>query len=208
MRSSTVQAGADRRPTPPCSPRSTSRAHGFCSTIRDAQACGASFWPRAALCTAARLRRSPRANRVVRWTPTLSARRMPRPCSSKLHPTSTPVRSGSLHPTAPAKGRVIAELIGRVSAGRPVTLRGDGHPRLSPIFVDDVAAIFVRALDPGAAASQRRRGGGASRFATWRRRSGKLSASPRSSRSRRAKAATGRPGSDTTLLRRTFELGR
>lgn len=43
-------------------------------------------------------------------------------------------------------GRLIADLIGRVSSGRPVTLRGDGHPRLNPIFVDDVAAIFVGAL--------------------------------------------------------------
>jgi nucleoside-diphosphate-sugar epimerase len=44
-------------------------------------------------------------------------------------------------------GRLIADLIGRVASGLPVTLRGDGHPRLNPIFVDDVAQIVVRALD-------------------------------------------------------------
>lgn len=45
------------------------------------------------------------------------------------------------------RGRLIADLIERVSSGRPVTLRGDGHPRLNPIFVDDAAAIFVQAVE-------------------------------------------------------------
>lgn len=45
------------------------------------------------------------------------------------------------------RGRLVADLIERVSSGRPVTLRGVGHPRLNPIFVDDAAAIFVRALE-------------------------------------------------------------
>lgn len=44
-------------------------------------------------------------------------------------------------------GRLIADLIDRVSSRRPVTLRGDGHPKLSPIFVDDVATIVCRALE-------------------------------------------------------------
>ena len=44
-------------------------------------------------------------------------------------------------------GRLIADLVDRISSGRPVSLYGDGHPRLNPIFVDDVAAIFVRALE-------------------------------------------------------------
>jgi nucleoside-diphosphate-sugar epimerase len=44
-------------------------------------------------------------------------------------------------------GRLIAELVDRVLSGRPVTLRGDGHPKLNPIFVDDVAAIVVRSLE-------------------------------------------------------------
>jgi nucleoside-diphosphate-sugar epimerase len=42
---------------------------------------------------------------------------------------------------------LIADLIGRVSAGRPVTLYDGGHPKLNPIYVADVAAIFVRALE-------------------------------------------------------------
>jgi UDP-glucose 4-epimerase len=44
-------------------------------------------------------------------------------------------------------GRLIADLIGRVSAGRPVTLYDGGHPRLNPIYVADVAAIFACALE-------------------------------------------------------------
>lgn len=44
-------------------------------------------------------------------------------------------------------GRLIAGLVERVAAGRPVTLRGEGHPRMNPIYVDDVAAIVVRALE-------------------------------------------------------------
>lgn len=44
-------------------------------------------------------------------------------------------------------GRLIADLVGRVSSGRSVVLRGGGHPRLNPIYVDDVAEIVVRALE-------------------------------------------------------------
>jgi UDP-glucose 4-epimerase len=44
-------------------------------------------------------------------------------------------------------GRLVADLVGRVSSGRPVTLYGGGHPRLNPIYVADVAAIFVQALE-------------------------------------------------------------
>lgn len=43
--------------------------------------------------------------------------------------------------------RLIADLIERVSSNRPVTLRGEGHPRLNPIFVDDLTAIVARALE-------------------------------------------------------------
>jgi nucleoside-diphosphate-sugar epimerase len=44
-------------------------------------------------------------------------------------------------------GRLIADLVERVASGCPVTLRGGGHPRLNPMFVDDVAAIVVRGLE-------------------------------------------------------------
>jgi UDP-glucose 4-epimerase len=44
-------------------------------------------------------------------------------------------------------GRLVADLVARVSSGRSVTLRGDGHPKLNPIYVDDVAAIVVQALE-------------------------------------------------------------
>lgn len=43
--------------------------------------------------------------------------------------------------------RLVSDLVARVSAGRPVTLHGDGHPRMTPIFVDDVAAILVRTVE-------------------------------------------------------------
>jgi len=45
------------------------------------------------------------------------------------------------------EGRLIDDLVRRVSSGRPVTLYGDGHPRLNPIFVEDVATIVLDALE-------------------------------------------------------------
>ena len=44
-------------------------------------------------------------------------------------------------------GRLISDLIERVSSGRPVILHGDGHPRLNPIYVEDVAVIVGRSLE-------------------------------------------------------------
>jgi nucleoside-diphosphate-sugar epimerase len=45
------------------------------------------------------------------------------------------------------QGRLIPDLVARVSEGRPVSLYAEGHPKLNPIFVDDVAAIVVGALE-------------------------------------------------------------
>jgi nucleoside-diphosphate-sugar epimerase len=71
---------------------------------------------------------------------------------SLLGRASTDIRVCALRLFAPygpgQSGRLIADLVERVAAGRRVTLRGDGHPRMNPIFVDDVAEIVVRALDP------------------------------------------------------------
>jgi UDP-glucose 4-epimerase len=44
-------------------------------------------------------------------------------------------------------GRLIPGLIARVSAGEPVTLRGGGRPRMTPIYVDDAVEAIVRSLE-------------------------------------------------------------
>lgn len=68
-----------------------------------------------------------------------------------LEQASSEIGSCALRLFAPygpgQSGRLIADLVGRVASGRPVTLRDSGHPRLNPTFVDDVAAIVVRALE-------------------------------------------------------------
>jgi UDP-glucose 4-epimerase len=47
------------------------------------------------------------------------------------------------------RGRLVPDLLERVRAGTAVILRGGGRPRLSPIYVDDVANIFVQAALDG-----------------------------------------------------------
>jgi nucleoside-diphosphate-sugar epimerase len=44
-------------------------------------------------------------------------------------------------------GRMIPRLVERVSNGEPVTLSAGGHPRLNPIYVDDVIRVFLNALE-------------------------------------------------------------
>jgi nucleoside-diphosphate-sugar epimerase len=44
------------------------------------------------------------------------------------------------------RARLIPALVQRVRDGRPVTLDDGGRPRMSPIFVDDVVEVIVRAL--------------------------------------------------------------
>ena len=43
-------------------------------------------------------------------------------------------------------GRLIPGVIGRVRAGRPVTLNGGGRPRMNPIYVEDAVRAAVAAL--------------------------------------------------------------
>lgn len=42
--------------------------------------------------------------------------------------------------------RLIPDIIARVRESRPVTLKGGGQPRLSPIFISDVCELFARSL--------------------------------------------------------------
>ncbi len=42
--------------------------------------------------------------------------------------------------------RLIPDIVSRVRESRPVTLKGGGQPRLTPIFITDVCALFCRAL--------------------------------------------------------------
>jgi UDP-glucose 4-epimerase len=44
-------------------------------------------------------------------------------------------------------GRMIPRLIERVTTGEPVTLNEGGHPRLNPIYIDDVVRIFLSWLE-------------------------------------------------------------
>jgi UDP-glucose 4-epimerase len=51
-------------------------------------------------------------------------------------------------PYGPAQqGRLIPSLVRRVREGIPVTLNGDGRPRVTPIFVADLVRMFVAALE-------------------------------------------------------------
>jgi UDP-glucose 4-epimerase len=43
--------------------------------------------------------------------------------------------------------RLIPRLVDRVRAGEPVTLNSGGRPRLNPVYIADVARIFVAALE-------------------------------------------------------------
>lgn len=43
-------------------------------------------------------------------------------------------------------GRLMPGLIARVRAGRPVTLRDGGRPRMTPVYVDDAVEAIVRSL--------------------------------------------------------------
>ena len=46
--------------------------------------------------------------------------------------------------------RLIPDIVARVRESRPVTLKGGGQPRLTPIFISDVCDLFVRALSADA----------------------------------------------------------
>jgi nucleoside-diphosphate-sugar epimerase len=103
-------------------------------------------------------------------------------------------------------GRLVSDLIERVSTGRPVILRGDGHPRLNPIFVNDAAAIVVRALETLAPPVLNVAGDEVLSIRQMAETIGRaLGISPV------FEEAPGDPPpdlvADTTLLRRTFELG-
>jgi UDP-glucose 4-epimerase len=43
--------------------------------------------------------------------------------------------------------RMIPRLIDRVRAGEPVTVNEGGHPRMNPMYIDDVVRVFVAALE-------------------------------------------------------------
>ena len=43
--------------------------------------------------------------------------------------------------------RMIPRLIDRVRAGEPVTVNEGGHPRMNPMYVDDVVRVFLAALE-------------------------------------------------------------
>jgi UDP-glucose 4-epimerase len=45
------------------------------------------------------------------------------------------------------QGRLVPGLIARIREGRPVTINDGGRPRMTPIFVDDVARAFAAALE-------------------------------------------------------------
>jgi nucleoside-diphosphate-sugar epimerase len=47
------------------------------------------------------------------------------------------------------RNRLIPGLIERVRNGDAVTLRAGGRPRMTPVFVDDVLAVILRALESG-----------------------------------------------------------
>lgn len=103
-------------------------------------------------------------------------------------------------------GRLIADLVERISSGRAVTLRGDGHPRLNPIFVDDVAQIVVRTLETPVPPILNVAGDEVLSIRDMAETIARaLGVSPR------FEEAPGDPPpdlvGDTTLLRRTFELG-
>jgi len=103
-------------------------------------------------------------------------------------------------------GRLIADLIGRIVSGRSVVLRGDGHPRLNPIFVDDVAAIVARALETGGPLVVNVAGDEVLSIRDMAETIGRvLGISPRFE----DEPSDPPPDfvADTTLLRRTFELG-
>lgn len=44
-------------------------------------------------------------------------------------------------------GRLISSLISRVSKNVPVTLNGEGRPRITPIFIDDLIRMIVEAVE-------------------------------------------------------------
>ncbi len=103
--------------------------------------------------------------------------------------------------------RLIADLIDRVASGRAVILRGDGHPRLNPIFVDDVAEIVVRAVETPVPRILNVAGDEVLSIRDMARTIARtLGTSPR------FEEAPGDPPADlvadTTLLRQTFDLGR
>jgi len=103
-------------------------------------------------------------------------------------------------------GRLVAELVGRVSSRRPVTLHGTGHPRLNPIFVDDVAAIVADALERPTPPVLNVAGDEVLSIREMAEAIGRaLGVAPR------FEPATGEPPldlvADTSLLRRTFSLG-
>jgi UDP-glucose 4-epimerase len=103
-------------------------------------------------------------------------------------------------------GRLIADLVGRVSSGRPVILRGGGHPWLNPVFVDDVAEIVVRSLESPVPPILNVAGDEVLSIRDMAETIGRvLGASPV------FEEAPGEPPpdlvADTTLLRRTFGLG-
>jgi nucleoside-diphosphate-sugar epimerase len=104
------------------------------------------------------------------------------------------------------KGRLIADLVARVSSGRPVTLRGEGHPKLNPIFVDDVAEIVVHALESPVPPILNVAGDEVLSIRDMAETIGRVVGT-----SPCFEDASGDPPpdlvADTTLLRRTFELG-
>ena len=52
------------------------------------------------------------------------------------------------------RGRLVPALVQRVRDGQPVTLVEGGRPRMAPIFVRDVAAVILAALDAPPSAHQ------------------------------------------------------
>jgi UDP-glucose 4-epimerase len=103
-------------------------------------------------------------------------------------------------------GRLVSDLVGRVSAGRPVSLRGDGHPRMTPIFVDDAAAILVRTIETDVPPILNVAGDEVLSIRDMAETIGRaLDVTPL------FESALGNPPpdfvADTTLLRETFELG-
>lgn len=103
-------------------------------------------------------------------------------------------------------GRLVSDLVERVSSGRAVTLRGEGHPRLNPIYVEDVAALVVRSLESEPPPVLNVAGEEVLSIRDMAEAIGRaLDIAPVFER------AEGDPPpdlvADTTLLRRTFELG-
>lgn len=104
------------------------------------------------------------------------------------------------------RGRLISDLVERVSAEHPVTLRGDGHPRLNPIFVDDVAAIVAAALEAEVPPVLNVAGDEVLSIREMAETIGRVVGIP----PRFEEASDDPPPdlvADTTLLRRTFDLG-